>query len=171
MAIEKTENKEYHLVKIANGKSYPLAFPSQLYLLNGEREYTNVLKCAKHYDTKKIGYNSKNRYARLLMIRIIRIYFELMFNDLLYSMRTVELPFKQTRFFLKLAIKKHSKYKFLYDSNLIGDNVCFKIFWYSPGTGNRFVANMIPTNSFKEKIKRAYRDGIRYNTKNAEYEQ
>ena len=99
---EDRAKKPYRLIKIKRLGLRPIIFPTDLYVLPGKKKYSDVLKCAKHYDTKKLKCNSKERYARLLFYKIIKVYLELLIHDLIYSMKTVEIPFQKTKFFIKL---------------------------------------------------------------------
>lgn len=166
---EDRAKKPYRLIKIKRLGLRPIIFPTDLYVLPGKKKYSDVLKCAKHYDTKKLKCNSKERYARLLFYKIIKVYLELLIHDLIYSMKTVEMPFQKTKFFIKLSIKKRSSYKFLFDRDCFNEHVAIRIFWYNIKTGKRHVANGIPSNKFKGMLKVAYDEGVRYNNKKAEY--
>ena len=77
------------------------------------KKYLTILKCAKHYDTKECGYNSKERLAYHLFRKIIHAYLIFFIRDLVYNGLEVLVPSRQNFKFriVRLSPEKSNMYE------------------------------------------------------------
>jgi hypothetical protein len=139
-----------------------IAKTEQLISLPGNLSYKEVLPCSQYYDTKKMGYNSKNRLARLIFNRIIKIYIELFIEDLVYSLRAVKLHSSRYRMLFKIILNLNSDTSYLFDSNRMADNIYIKSKMSSFYNNEPYFLDILKGKKLKSKINQACSEGLRY---------
>ena len=78
-------NDSYSFVKVGDKPRALVSF-SQLCEIGDGRKYTDILSCAKKYDTAKHNNHSKERLARKLFCRIVRVFIEMSIMRLVSGM-------------------------------------------------------------------------------------
>lgn len=142
------------------GVDYPLALHSHLFGI-GERKYSDYLHTAQKYDTRKAGYNSKDRMAKLLFKRIIDVYLRLFLRDLVNTGVSIKLPTREL-FSMKIELLESTDYSYLADSSLVHNHVILSIYFFDKYMRIRLYPRVYPTHKFRNMIVEAYRNGAKY---------
>lgn len=151
-------------------KDIPICLYSSLFCLKDDKKYSDLLPSIKNYKTQLAGYNSKERMGRLLFIKIINAYLHFFMKDLLELGETMRIPCKNI-FAMKIILLDQKKdFSYLYDANKIHKNVIINSYLYDKFNMVSYYMRVYGTNSFRQRIVDAYRNGTRYNSvKNYKY--
>ena len=108
--------------------------------------------------------------GRLLFIKIINAYLHFFMKDLLELGETMRMPCKNI-FTMKIILLDQKKdFSYLYDANKIHKNVIVNSYLYDKFNMISYYMRVYGTNSFRQRIVDAYRNGTRYNSvKNYKY--
>jgi hypothetical protein len=150
---------EYSYLKL-KGVNYPLALYTHLFTI-GERKYSDYFPTSQKYNTKKTGFNSKNRMGYLLFKRIIDVYLKLFFDELLSTGVTIKLPIREL-FSMKIQLLEKTDYSFLSDSSLIHNHVILSVYFFDKYMRIKLYPRIYPTHKFRNMIVEAYKNGTKY---------
>lgn len=157
----KNENKRYKRIWINNHKWYSIAFEEQMYDI-GDNKYAKIMPSTRYYNAYNTNYNSRERMGKAIMVKIVKIYLELMFYDLIYNAKEILLPFKYTLISVTIKEKDKHKYNYMFTKDGISNNFKLCCFWRNKKNTKKFICNMIPTNKIKGMIDDAFKKGVRY---------
>ena len=122
-----------------------------------------MLKCAKHYDTKECGYNSKERLAYHLFRKIIHAYLIFFIRDFVYHGLEILVP---SRLSFKFRIERFdSKKAPLYnlEPENAHNNVTSVVKIFNKRAVTQYNVMLIPSNKLRKLIVDAHKKGTRYN--------
>jgi len=131
-------------------------------LYNGLK-YVDILPSALHYDTKKNGYNPKERLAFHLFRKIINAYLKFLIRDIVEYGLCITLPCAGGLFKMKMVKMKNKNSTYSYCAEDSHKEVLLMSQYLSYFNGYLYKFICMPTNKFRDSIVLAYKNGTRYN--------
>jgi len=122
----------------------------------------DYIKCVRHYSTKEKGYNCRNRLARSVFIKVIKVWLELKAEEMIYQRKSWRFPIKG--FLLSVRIRKllGSADTHLFDRSLIVENTIMISKFRNKYRKRKYLLKVLRGKVLNDKIIDATDSGVNY---------